>query len=352
MLRSRGNRVPNPNVPTRKIRPLSSKKKSEFSLTSLIALILGVILVIIVVAFLALEHDKLSKLSLGSGEADVVVEDRSQDHIQESSDRKKDAIDQEEDVAERQEKIKNMPPPPDDEKVEDKKEEDEFASLSEDDLAKMEKEARDKVRKLKAGGMIMETDPKAKEPIEKLQKVTRALILRRYGKPPFRVEMEVKFPAIMPDNPPGRILIELAPIELVPHVVFTFLEIVRNWQGGAFNRVAGHVLQTRVSGQRDGLAFQEYHPDFPHEKFTLGYAGRPGGPPFYINIIDNTRNHGPGSQGSSSEADGCFGKVLEGFDVIERIKKHPKTENMGFIHHHDDQIDITKLELLKRPIKS
>ena len=49
-----------------------------------------------------------------------------------------------------------------------------------------------------------------------------------------------------------------------------------NWSGGAFNRVAGHVLQTHVAGHSKNLAFQEYHPDFPHKQYTLGYAGRPG----------------------------------------------------------------------------
>ena len=45
------------------------------------------------------------------------------------------------------------------------------------------------------------------------------------------------------------------------------------------------------------MAFQEYHPQYPHKLFTLGYAGRPGGPAFYISTMDNTDNHGPASQG-------------------------------------------------------
>jgi hypothetical protein len=46
-------------------------------------------------------------------------------------------------------------------------------------------------------------------------------------------------------------------------------------QSGAFSRNAGHVLQatanTDVKGR--GMAFQEYHPDFPHKQYTMGYAG-------------------------------------------------------------------------------
>lgn len=45
-------------------------------------------------------------------------------------------------------------------------------------------------------------------------------------------------------------------------------------QGGAFHRNAGHVLQAQINtGGMQGLAFQEYHPDFPHKQYTMGYAG-------------------------------------------------------------------------------
>lgn len=66
-------------------------------------------------------------------------------------------------------------------------------------------------------------------------------------------------------------------------------------------------------------------PNFPHKKWTLGYAGRPGGPDFYVSTMDNTRNHGPGGQGSyddPSEADPCFAKVVPGYEhVVERMHK-------------------------------
>ena len=38
-------------------------------------------------------------------------------------------------------------------------------------------------------------------------------------------------------------------------------------------------------------------------------AGRPGGPALYISIKDNTDIHGPGTQGSNTEADPCLGMV-------------------------------------------
>ena len=53
-------------------------------------------------------------------------------------------------------------------------------------------------------------------------------------------------------------------------------------------------------------------------------AGRPGGPDFYVSTVDNTFNHGPGGQSSyaiASEADPCFGKVIEGFAAVDRMHK-------------------------------
>jgi hypothetical protein len=64
-------------------------------------------------------------------------------------------------------------------------------------------------------------------------------------------------------------------------------------------------------------------PNFPHVKYTLGYAGRPGGPDFYVSTQDNTQNHGPGGQASyeeASEADPCFAKVVPGYEpVVDRM---------------------------------
>jgi cyclophilin family peptidyl-prolyl cis-trans isomerase len=83
-------------------------------------------------------------------------------------------------------------------------------------------------------------------------------------------------------------------------------------------------LQQRfVDAGFKSVLFQEYSDKFPHKKYTVGYAGRPGGPDFYISMKDNSRLHGPGGQSSyedPSEADPCFAKVIEGTDVAERMK--------------------------------
>lgn len=81
--------------------------------------------------------------------------------------------------------------------------------------------------------------------------------------------------------------------------------------------------------------------------------GRPGGPAFYISTVDNSENHGPASQGSKTEADGCFGKIaLGGPDeaVVNRMKKQPgKSPPSGFVSSPKDFIKITKMDLIRSP---
>lgn len=197
----------------------------------------------------------------------------------------------------------------------------------------------------------MENNEDAKKEISLLQDKLRQFIPLKYGPGPYRVGMKLRFPESMKDpNLPDEmgLIIELAPIQLVPYSVYYFLEIVSHWNGGAFHRRAGHVLQALTQTRLPSLAFQEYHPDFPHKKHTFGYAGRPGGPAFYISIMDNTANHGPGSQGSRTEADSCFGRLEPGFEgVIERMKKQPGAgKPSGFVSNKNNHIRILSLELL------
>jgi cyclophilin family peptidyl-prolyl cis-trans isomerase len=207
----------------------------------------------------------------------------------------------------------------------------------------------DNVRKLKNRGVVIETDAAAKVAVSAAQDAIRTLLRREYGEGPYYVDMELVFPKSMPDFDRGVVTIELAPITLVPYVVYNFLEIVKHFRSGAFHRNAGHVLQSmvRLEGHQErGLAWQEYDPHFPHQIYTLGYAGRPGGPAFYISTVDNTMNHGPASQGSKTEADGCFGKIVDGVSVVKQMMKQPgRSKPNGFISDAANFIAIASLRL-------
>lgn len=221
------------------------------------------------------------------------------------------------------------------------------------------------VRRMQKAKVVMEEDPSALSLTHELQEATAELLFEQYGEGTaagtYKYELELRFPAAMPDgegmdNPSnGYFVIETAPRHTMPHAVHTFLKSAARWEevgGGAFHRNAGHVLQVNVRNHErgSGLAFQEYSPAFPHEKYTLGFAGRPGGAAFYVSTVDNTRNHGPGSQGSKTEADSCFAKVVDGFEMVDRLadvwghkSKGFKPDRMGFIEDKAQWVEIMSI---------
>mmetsp|Transcript_602 Transcript_602/g.705 ORF Transcript_602/g.705 Transcript_602/m.705 type:complete len:305 (+) Transcript_602:53-967(+) len=226
-------------------------------------------------------------------------------------------------------------------------------STSEQQLETIVDELDAKVRAIKATGVFMEVDKNGLEATKKLQDATRKLLAKRYGPgEPYRVKVELEFQKTIPDfhenGAAGSFVIELAPSSLQPHSIYSFLEIARNWKKGAFHRNAGHVLQVMVQQTPvQHLAFQEYSDEYPHKMGTVGYAGRPSGPAWYVSIKDNTRAHGHGSQQKKNpyEADSCFGTVIEGFEdvVIKRITKMPGKE---FINDPKKHVIIKAMTIL------
>ena len=94
----------------------------------------------------------------------------------------------------------------------------------------------------------------------------------------------------------------------------------------------------------------EYDRRYPHLKHTMGFAGRGGGNAFYINTIDNSKNHGPGTDrgGKDPEADTNFGRIIEGEDVVYLMKKQPGGEGSpnGFVKGKENFIEIQSLKLI------
>jgi len=166
----------------------------------------------------------------------------------------------------------------------------------------------------------------------------RKRLLEQFGGGPYRVEINLQFDPSDADRggpATARIVLELASADDMPHSVYWFLTQVslKLYDGCSFHRNAQHVVQAgptadTTSSQRrrfidqgyDHVLFQEYSDRMPHVKYSVGYAGRPSGPDFYINLRDNTVIHGPGGQDSlTDEADPCFANVVEGQDVVDRI---------------------------------
>ena len=166
---------------------------------------------------------------------------------------------------------------------------------------------------------------------------------RRFGKGPHRVEVQVDFNAGVSTSgrtDVGIFIIEMAPLSQMPHSVHLFLQMVAHklWDDTVFLHTTNHVLQAApidfttgrskrddfADASLDQLSFQEYSEDYPHVKYTIGFGGRPGGPDFYISTQDNSKYHGPGGQGHHDlheEADPCFGLVVEGQKIVDRMHR-------------------------------
>ena len=81
-----------------------------------------------------------------------------------------------------------------------------------------------------------------------IQSISRQHLIEKFGKGPHRVEVTLDFPPEAPfsrDNINPKFIIEMAPLELMPHSVYLFLMQVSNesWNGRSFDRNAEHVLQ-------------------------------------------------------------------------------------------------------------
>jgi cyclophilin family peptidyl-prolyl cis-trans isomerase len=207
-----------------------------------------------------------------------------------------------------------------------------------------------------------------------IQKYSKQQLLQKYGPGPHYVELQVQFDpdsnvAISEQQNKNKdhMIWELASEDYMPHTVYWFLEQIdaKMYHGTSFHRNAGHVIQAgpapnflsppnakllrpfRLAGL-DGVLFQEYSDKYPHVKYTVGYAGRPGGPDFYVSMQDNTKNHGPGGQGSYAdpgEADPCFATVVQGKDVADRI--HKSEVKPGDYKHMQHNVAITAIRLVK-----
>jgi hypothetical protein len=71
--------------------------------------------------------------------------------------------------------------------------------------------------------------------------------------------------------------------------------------------------------------------------------------------MNNVRNHGPGSQGSATEADACFAKLIgadtmsgESVETVKRMTLQPgATPPNGFVSPASNHIIIESFQLIR-----
>mmetsp|Transcript_15763 Transcript_15763/g.24512 ORF Transcript_15763/g.24512 Transcript_15763/m.24512 type:complete len:447 (-) Transcript_15763:39-1379(-) len=185
-------------------------------------------------------------------------------------------------------------------------------------------------------------------------------VLEKFGPGPHRVKFAVRFSE--KEDSLEHFVVEMAPLDLMPHAVHLFLEQVYHelWDYTWIYLNGPHVLQAGPQSYEDEeedemalkafedeeleeLAFPEYNAKFPHTAWTLGFTGRPGGPDFYINKNDNTHVHGPGGQTQhaiAEQADPCFAKVVDGFDTLQKIFKMDVYEDVEYADFLEDPVEI------------
>mmetsp|Transcript_17165 Transcript_17165/g.29040 ORF Transcript_17165/g.29040 Transcript_17165/m.29040 type:complete len:530 (+) Transcript_17165:163-1752(+) len=180
--------------------------------------------------------------------------------------------------------------------------------------------------------------------IQGIQDWSRRRVIEKYGKGPYRVELQLLLPT---SKHPQFIKLELASLDLMPHAVSTFLEQVelKLWDGQTFDVHAGHVLLARpdptttnnddssdaAKGEVPTVMFAEYNENYPHEKYTVGFPGRPNaGQDFYINLQSNVAHHSPRFDRDTStgeeqfiEGEPCFGKIIDAHSrlVVDEMDK-------------------------------
>lgn len=181
---------------------------------------------------------------------------------------------------------------------------------------------------------------------ERVRTLSRTEALQKHGPGPHRVEIELTF---APDERPNSFIVELASLDIMPHAVDTFLEMVASglWDGCSFvmNTVHGvkasplpideHGVDKLYAFEKKGLnqlTFSEFSEEYPHKPYTLGFAGGDS-PSWYINTEDNTDFH---------RGEPCFGKVVSGFHTVDRLKTRPTEDGMWY----KDRVEIKHAKIL------
>lgn len=197
--------------------------------------------------------------------------------------------------------------------------------------------------------------------IEKIKFRNRKEVLEEFGPGPFFVKLTFAFQDSTENE---SVLIELAPLDLMPHTVHMILKMASKkllsqatfltakshilvlGPRDSYNRDNNAVLRDRMNYEgyfpNGALLFGEFTPEYPHTQYTVSF-NKLRGPTFYINLKDNTRFHHSyyADDGRYMEGDTCFGKIVEGVDVIQRVlsmKKNSDGELETAVYLVDSQV--------------
>jgi cyclophilin family peptidyl-prolyl cis-trans isomerase len=151
---------------------------------------------------------------------------------------------------------------------------------------------------------------------QQLQGVSEKAVFSKFGTGPYRVEVTMANSEFF--------VLEMISVKEMPHTVHHFLEMVEYglWDGMTLvhgmgvhsvhaipQNSRGEYAQKQFDNVRLGSLPFEESGGYPDEKYTVSFSKRRG-PDFYINLQDNTEHN---------EFASCFAKVVEGFDVLDRI---------------------------------
>ena len=153
----------------------------------------------------------------------------------------------------------------------------------------------------------------------------------------FSVAAQTPAPRVAFDTSEGKIVVELAP-QAAPKTVDNFLSYVKSghYDGTVFHRVipgfmiqgGGFTADMKEKATRGTIPLESRN-GLKNERGTLAMARR-GDPDsasaqFFINLVDNAGLDYPKPDGNGYAV---FGKVVEGMDVVDRIKAAP-TDSRG-----------------------
>jgi len=186
--------------------------------------------------------------------------------------------------------------------------------------------------------------------IKQIQNSAKQEVLQLFGEGPYYVEFTLNFPG---QTESKYFTVELASLDDMPASVLTFLQQIHHklWDNASFAHNAPHVnmarpvstnIDTMVEHNIQHTPFAEY--SMEHTPYTLGFAGYPAGPEFYINKQDNTQTHGPNNHREDGHYEPAFATIIIGRDTINDMDDLPLSEEPAYDIVNPVQILSARLE--------